>query len=106
MRKRRQWEKEDDLSDQLREEQEIAEAKKQKSGNQRQHEYLEQLTEKESERGQETQQMVEFQHADKGLFSEWNSWFVSLSYRRLQAEQHVLRSLEDTDLYLPYCADL
>ena len=31
MRKRQQWEKESDLSDQLREEQEIAEAKKQKS---------------------------------------------------------------------------
>ena len=51
MRKRQQWEKEADLSDNLREEQEIAEAKKQKSGDQRQRKYLEQLAKKESERG-------------------------------------------------------
>ena len=101
-KKRRQREKAANLFDQLREEQEIAEAKNQKSGDQRQREYLERLAKKESERGQQTQQMVEFQHPEKGLFSEWNSWFVSLSYRGLQAEQHVLRSLEDTDLYLPY----
>ena len=102
LRKRRQREKAADLSDQLREEQEIVEAKKRKSGDQRQREYLERLAKKESERGQQTQQMVEFQQADKGLFSEWNSWFVSLSHRGLQAERHVLTSLEDTDLYLPY----
>ena len=83
MRKRQQREKEADLSDQLREEQEIAEANKQESGDHRQHEYLERLAKKENGRGQQTQQMVEFQHADKGLFSEWNSWFVSLSHRRL-----------------------
>ena len=41
MKKRQKWEKEVDLSDQLREEKEIAEAKKQKSGDHRQHEYLE-----------------------------------------------------------------
>ena len=86
MRKRKQWEKVADLSDQLREAQEIAEATKQKSDDQRQHEYLEHLEEKKSGRGQQTQQTVEFQNADKGLFSERNSWFVSLSHRGLQAE--------------------
>ena len=76
MRKRKQREKVADLSDQLREAQEIAEAMKQKYDDQKQHVYLEHLEEKKSGRGQQTQQMVEFQHADKGLFSEWNSWFV------------------------------
>ena len=78
MRKTKQREKSADLSDQLREEQEIAEAKKQKFGDQRQHAYLERFIEKECERGKQTRQMVEFQHADKGLLSEWNSWFVLL----------------------------
>ena len=50
MNKRRQREKAADLSDQLREEQEIAEAKKRKSGDQRQHECLERFVEKKSER--------------------------------------------------------
>ena len=50
MRKRKKREKAADLSDQLREEQEIAKAKKQKSGDQRQHECLERLIEKKSER--------------------------------------------------------
>ena len=86
IKKRRQWEKAVDLSDQLREEQEIAEANKQESGDHRQHEYLERLAKKENGRGQQTQQMVEFQHADKGLLSERNSWFVSFSHRGLQAE--------------------
>ena len=60
MRKIRKREQEDDLSDQLREEQEIAEAKKLKYEDHRQREYLERLAKKESERGQQTQQMVEF----------------------------------------------
>ena len=50
MRKRRKREKEDDLSHHLREEQEIAEAKKQKYGDHRQHEFLERFVEKKSER--------------------------------------------------------
>ena len=86
IRKRRQREKVADLSDQLREAQDIVEATKRKSDDQRQHEYLEHLEEKKSGRGQQTQQTVEFQHADKGLFSERNSWFVSLSYKGLQTE--------------------
>ena len=85
MRKRWKWEKEDDLSHQIREEQEIAEAKKRKYGNHRQREHPERFVEKKSERGKQTKQ-AELQHADKGLFSEWNSWFVSLSYRRIQTE--------------------
>ena len=85
MRKIKQREKTADLSDQLREEQEIAEAKKRKSTYQRQHEYLERFVEEENERGHRTPQ-AECQHADKGLFSERNSWFVSLSYERLQTE--------------------
>ena len=86
MRKRKQREKVDDLSDQLREAQGIAEATKQKSDDQRQNVYLKHLEEKKSGRRQQTQQSVEFQNADKGLFSERNSWFVSLSYTRLQIE--------------------
>ena len=74
MRKRRQREKEDDLSHHLREEQEIAEAKKRKYGDHRQHEHPERF-EKKRERGKQTKQ-AELQHTDKGLFSEWNSWFV------------------------------
>ena len=89
MRKRKQWEKDVDLFDQLREAQEIAEATKRKSDDQRYHVYLEHLEEKKSGRGQQTQQTVEFQNADKGLFSERNSWFVSLSYTRLQTEGNV-----------------
>ena len=50
MRKRRQREKEDDLSDQLRKEQEIAEAKKLKYEDHKQREYLERSVEKKSER--------------------------------------------------------
>ena len=83
MRKRKQREKVVDLSDQLREAQEISEATKRKSDDQKQHVYLEHLEEKKSGRGQQTQQTVEFQHADKGLFLERNSWFVSLSCRGL-----------------------
>ena len=101
MRKRKQREKSVDLSDQLREEQEIVEAKNRQSIDHRHHDYLERFAEKKSETGKQIQQ-AELQHADKGLFLEWNSWFVSLSYRRLQVKQHILGSLEDTDLYLPY----
>ena len=50
MRKRKKREKAADLSDQLREEQEIVEAKKRKSGDQRQHECLERFVERKSER--------------------------------------------------------
>ena len=49
MRKRRQWKKEDDLSHQLREEQEVPKVKNEKV-EPKQHEYLEQATEKKSER--------------------------------------------------------
>ena len=49
MRKRRQQEKEDDLSHQLREEQEIAEAKKREYGVHRQCEHSERFVEKKSE---------------------------------------------------------
>ena len=80
MRKRKQQEKVTDLTNPLREAQEIVEATKRKSDDQRQHVYLEHLEEKKSGRGQQIQQTVEFQYACKGLFSEWNSWFVSLSY--------------------------
>ena len=55
MRKRKQREKFADLSDQLREAQNIAEATKQKSDDQRQHVYLEHLEEKKSGRGKQTQ---------------------------------------------------
>ena len=75
MRKIRQWEKEDALSDQLREEQEIAEAKNRQSTDHRHHDYLEQFAEKKSEKRKQIQQ-AELQHVDKGLFSKWNSWFV------------------------------
>ena len=61
----------------LREEQEIAEAKKQNSEDHRQHENLERFAEKKSERGKQKQtQQAELQNADKGLFSKWNSWFA------------------------------
>ena len=86
MRKRKQREKVADLSDQLRKAPNIVEATKQKYDDQRQHGYLEHLKEKRSGRGQQTQQSVEFLEAGKGLFSERNSWFVSLSYTRLQTE--------------------
>ena len=86
MRKRKQREKVADLSDQLRKAPKIAEATQQKSDDQRQHVYLEHLEEKRSGRRQQTQQSVEFLEAGKGLFSERNSWFVSLSYTRLQTK--------------------
>ena len=60
MRKIKQREKVADLSNQLREAQEIAEATKRKSDDQRQHVYLEHLEEKKNGRGQQTQQTVEF----------------------------------------------
>ena len=50
MRKRKQWEKVADLSDQLREAQEIVEETKQKYDDQRQNVYLEHLEEKKSGR--------------------------------------------------------
>ena len=86
MRKRKQREKVADLSDQLRKAPKIAEAIQQKSDDQRQHGYLEHFKEKRSGRGQQTQQSVEFLEAGKGLFLKQNSWFVSLSYTRLQTE--------------------
>ena len=86
MRKRKQQEKVADLSDQLRKAPKIAEATQQKYDDQRQHGYLEHLEEKRSGRGQQTQQSVEFLKAGKGLFSERNSWFVSISYTRLQTD--------------------
>ena len=55
MRKRRQREKEDALSDQLREEQEIAEEKKQQFKDQRWREYLERFAEPEKEKEQQIQ---------------------------------------------------
>ena len=70
-----------DLSDQLRKAPKIAEATQQKFDDHRQHGYLEHLKEKRSGRGQQTQQSVEFLEAGKGLFSEWNSWFVYLSHK-------------------------
>ena len=85
MRKRRKWEKEDDLSDQLSEEQEIVEAKKRKYEDHRQREFLERFVEKKREREKQIKQ-AEIQHADKGLFSEWNSWFVQFSYETIQTE--------------------
>ena len=81
MRKRKQREKTADLSDQLREEQEIAEGKNRQSTDHRHHDYLERFAEKKSETEKQIQQ-AKLQHADKGLFSEWNSWFVSCAYRR------------------------
>ena len=75
MRKRRQREKAADLTDQLREEQEIAKENKQQSTDHRHQDCLERFAEKKSERGKQTKQ-VELQNADKGLFLEWNSWFV------------------------------
>ena len=89
MRKRKQWEKVADLSDQLREEQEIAEVTKQQSDDQRQHVYLGHFEEKRSGQEQQNQQTVEFRNEDKGLFSERNSWFVALPYTRLRAEGNV-----------------
>ena len=75
MRKRWKQEKKDGLSHHLREEQEVVEAKKRKYEYHKQHEYLERFVEKKSETGKQIGQ-AELQHADKGLFSEWNSWFV------------------------------
>ena len=82
MRKRKQWKKSADLSDQLREEQEIAEAKKQQMvvEGQRQRACLKRFVEQEKEKEQH------IQHADKGLFSEWNPWFVLCTYKGFQAE--------------------
>ena len=86
IRKRKQREKVTDLSDQLRETRKIPEVLKQKPEDQRQHLDLEHFKEKRSGRRLQTQRRGDFQNEDKGLFSDWSSWFAPLPYTRLQTE--------------------
>ena len=107
IRKRKQWEKIADLSDQLTEEQKIPKVKKQHMVfiDQRQHACLERVAEQEkakqnpedprqhmdldhfeekrSGRRLQTQRRGDFQNEDKGLSSERSSWVASSPSTRL-----------------------